>query len=373
MAASPTPVTNPGRSENVALQTSLAEAISANLSAGRQEAEPAAAPEQATPAPKPEPKAPEPERQELEAPEPVADGEVHEPTEQDDHEVTERYTLADFAEATELEPDALLERMEVEVTRDGEAKKLSLKEVLDGYRWNAANTQRAQEIAEQRRKIEEQTQATGQLHDQAQAVMQIQWQDIAQDAETLEQQYRAMPWEQLRARGDGSYADAEAQFARRRQEIEARKSKVETAYTQVMQQRQELAQRQQAEVMPRQREAMFSMIPEWRDTAVMSREAEQMTRFVNERFGFTPEEVSSLTDARVVGALHRLWKLESRTSDAAVAAKKVKTPPKSMKPGQRTARKSAADERRQKAAAKLRRTGRRGDLADLVLENIRRK
>jgi len=370
MAASPTPVTNPGRSENVALQTSLAEAISSNLTASRQEAEQATAPEQAKPAPEPEPKAPEPERQELEAPEPQADGEVHEP-EEDSDDVADRYTIADFAEATGLEPSALSERLEVEVMRDGEARKLPLKEVLDGYRWNAANTQRAQDIAEQRRAIDEQKQAVASMHEQAQAVMQVQWQDLATEEAALEQQRAAMPWEALRARGDGSYADAEAQFNRRKQDLDARKSKVENAYTNVMQQRQELAQRQQSEELPKQREAMLNMIPAWRDEKVMSRDAPEMARFVHEKFGITPQETANLTDARVVYAMHRLWQLESQTSDAAVKAKKVKIPPKSMKPGTRTAKKTAANERREKAAAKLQRSGKRSDLAALVFENIR--
>lgn len=369
------PITNPGRSVNVAKQTSLADAIAANLTASRQGDEVPQPQQQPKPEPEPRPRAPEPVAEPEPAPEPAAaetqaEGEVPDAIEAPD-EAPERFTLADFAEAAEIDVEALADQLEVEVTGQDGTERASLKDVLNGYRWNAANTQRAQEIAEQRRQLDGQLEQINADHTRLNALLGVQFQDVEAEEQALDQQYRAVNWAGLQARADGSYADQEAQFSRSRQDLQRRKDKLAGAWQTAQQQATELAERQQAENLPRAREQMLTMIPEWRDEKRAMAESADVTRYVSESFGVTPEEQSKIADPRVIAAMRRLWVLDKQATGVPLAAKKVKTAPKAMTPGRAAAKQGAREETRKKLAGRLKRSGKRSDLAALILEGRR--
>lgn len=368
-------ITNPGVSGNVAKQTSLADAIAANLTASRTEPEPQPLQQQAKPGPGSEP-SPEPEpapepKQEPEAAVTTTDGEAPDTPEQDDSTTSGRYTLADFADAAELDVDSLIERLDVEVTKDGETTTTNLADVLKGYRWDAVNTQRAQDIAERRRQADARLQEFTTAKTQLDALLGMQFDEVVAEEQALDQQYRAVNWAGLQARQDGSYADTEAQFSRARDELRRRKDKLAQTWTQAQQQAEELTKRQQAEALPRQRAELLERIPEWRDDKRAREESEKLTRYVADTWGFTPEEQSQITDPRTIAAMRRLWVLEEQAKGVPLAQKKVKTAPKVLKPGQKAAREDGRAEVRRKLQGRLKRSGHRNDLAALILESRR--
>lgn len=364
-------LTNPGKSENVARQASLADAIAANLTSGRQGADTAKPKEQ--PAREPE-RAPI-EEVRAEAPEPVS--EVREQQSEPDalqgqeatHEASDTYRLADFAEAAELSEQELLERFQVEVKGQDGTRQTTLKDVLNGYQFDAANTQRAQEIAEQRRQLDARVGEVSQMHERADAVLQVQWNDANEKEQALDHQYRAVNWAALQAKQDGSYADMEAQFSRARQELTRDREKLQNAYTEVQRQKQALLEKQQAELVPQAREKLFDLIPEWRDESRAQREAVEAGRHMIDRYGLTPEEVNKANDPRMIAAMRRLWVLEQQASGVPLAEKKVKKAPKVVKPGQAAERQGAKQERLKQLRGRLKRSGKRNDLAALVLES----
>lgn len=368
-------ITNPGTSENVQKQASLADAIAANLTAARTESEPPQPPQQAERRPEPEPPAPEPEVTPEPTPDPVAtetqaEGDLPDAGETP-YEAPDRFTLADFAEAADLDVDALVERLEVEVPGQDGTQRANLKDVLNGYRWNAANTQRAQEIAEQRKQLDQKLEEINADHSRLNTLLGVQFQDVEAEETALQAQYDAVDWAALQQQANGSFADTEAQFSRRRADIQRKKDRLANAWRDAQQQAKELAERQQAEDLPKAQKRLFEMIPEWRDEKRAVAESSEVTRYVSESFGFTPQEQSKIVDPRIIAAMRRLWVLEKQASGVPLAEKKVKSAPKALKPGRASASQDARTEVKKKLASKLRRSGRRDDLAAFILESRR--
>lgn len=363
-------LTNPGKSENVARQASLADAIAANLTSGRQGAGTADLKEQP---------AREPERAPIEevSAAPETDSEDREQQSGEDNqqgsveaeEVSNTYRLADFAEAAEISEKELLKRLEVEVQEGDTRKTTTLEDVLNSHQFVGSTTKRAQEIAEQRRQLDARVGEVSQMHERADAVLQVQWNDANEKEQALDHQYRAVNWAALQAKQDGSYADMEAQFSRARQELTRDREKLQNAYTEVQRQKQALFEKQQAEAVPQAREKLFDLIPEWRDESRAQREAVEAGRHMIDRYGLTPEEVNKANDPRMIAAMRRLWVLEQQASGVPLAEKKVKKAPKVVKPGQAAERQGAKQERLKQLRGRLKRSGKRNDLAALVLES----
>lgn len=375
MTAATSTMTNPGRSENLQKSASLADAIAANLTAARQEAEPPPSPQQPEPRPEPAQPAPEPVAEPEPTPEPeaaesTAEGNPPDATEPA-YEAPERFTLHDFAEAAEIDVDSLVKRLEVEVTGKGGAEKANLEDVLAGYRWNSANTQRAQELAEQRKQLEARITEIQADHEKVNVMLGAQFQGVeAQEAE-IQRQYESVDWNALRARQDGSFADAEAQFRQARDRVEAEKKRLAGSWVEAQESAKELATRQQAEAAPRVREQLLEMVPEWRDDTRAESELKEITSYVSETFGIAPEEQSKVNDPRTIAAFRRLWVLEQQASRASLAEKKVKAVPRALKPGQQSGQQDGREQAKQKLARRLRSSGKATDLAALLLQQRR--
>lgn len=378
MSGAPAKMTSPGASENLAKQQSLAEAIASNLGAGRQEAESAPSPEQPERTPEPAPRAPEPVAEPEPRPEPLAaetqqaEGEPK-PDTSETPETPDRYTLDDFAAAAELDADALLDRFELEVPDKDGTRRATLKDVLNGYRWDAANTQRAQEIAEQRKRIDAERAEVEQAHQKVNAMLGAQFQDVEAEETALKQQYDTVDWDGLRAKGSGAYADAQAQFRAASDLIETRKRRIADSWTQAQKHASDLAERQQAEAAPKARAKLLELVPEWGEDGRYQSEIPEITRWVQDTYGFSPDEQSKITDPRTIAAMRRLWVLESQArAGGTIAEKKLKTAvPKVLKPGQQRASQDGRQAARQKLAGRLRRSGRSQDLAALILHDRR--
>lgn len=368
--------TVPGRSENIAKQTSLADAIAANLTAGRQEAEPIPPPKQ--PEPRPEPVRqesdpvvePESESEPLAA-ESTAEGDLPDATESA-YEAPERFTLQDFADAAELDVDTLVKRLEVEVPGKEGREQANLEDVLNGYRWNSANTQRAQEIAEQRKQIDARVKEIEETHEKAKVLLGTQFQDTEADEAEIERHYQSVDWAALQARQDGSYADAEMRFRKARDLIESRKQRLANSWVEHQEQAKALADRQKADELPKKRDQLLELIPEWQDADRSQKEIQEITRYVSDKFGISPDEQAAITDPRTIAAMRRLWVLERQATGVPIAQKKVKAAvPKVLKPGQQANQQAGREQAKQKLANRLRRTGKRQDLAALILQQRR--
>lgn len=206
---------------------------------------------------------------------------------------------------------------------DGEVVEVTLEEALAGYQRQGAFTKRMQELAEQRKAVESETQQTRQLRDQ-----------YAQGLDLLNNHLQSMTaqepdWDRL-------YNELDAkEYARAIQLHNERKQNIES----VNAERSMIAKQQQAESqaafqqhLVSEKERMLDAIPAWRDETTMASERAAVVEYAKS-LGYTPEEIQVASDHRAVKALYDSWRLSKLNKQTDAAKKKVRKAPKMAKAG----------------------------------------
>lgn len=288
-----------------------------------------------------------------------------------------RYTVDDLAAATGLSAEAVLEAVQIAVEADGKSEQKSLAEVLKGYKWNAANTQKEQAMAEQRKALEVAGKQAEEMHAAALSVFQAQINKVSQAEQALEQQVQGVDWAALQAKGDGSYADAQAWLNAQRQALGQQREAATQAQTVMLQQRQKARQeflQQQGPVLESQ---LLERVPEWRDGDLRKSESERLAAYIRSS-GANDSELESITYSPLAIDLSRKAMLydEGRVAETTARAKvdaKVSTlPPITLRPGQAGGRARASQQER---AQEVRRAVSGGvrDLAKLIERDMGRR
>lgn len=317
--------------------------------------------------PQPQPREPEPEETRDHDETAAKDG-----TDAEEQSGTDfdRLSIDDFADASGRSRDDLEAALFVEVKdANGEMREVSVAELRNGYRWNAANTQRSQEIAEQRKALDARFQEIGTIHEQASSVLASQFEAVESAEKALEEQLSRIDWDALRARADGSYADTFAQAEAARKQIAAQRSRLEAARESVAGNQAKLREQYMAEAIPKAREQLMEMVPEWRDEEVRAREGQALHDFAIEH-GFSADEYNACIDPRILKMVRLAWLgSQQLAKNKAARAKVADVPRLELKPGRR--RKAAEVEAEERAKLTERAvSGSRRDLAAAILRNM---
>lgn len=277
-------------------------------------------------------------------------------TETDETDESEEVEELDEDEAPEPQAE---EPQRFTVKVDGEETEVTLEELRAGYSRQSDYTRKTQEIAQQRKTIEQEIQAAREEREryakqlEELATLQPQVQEPSQ--EQWEALYRENPVEWVRQRELW------------RESKEKREKLVREQQQVAFQQQQEQAQKLQQTV-TEERQKLVEAIPEWRDPEVAKREIGEIRRFAMDA-GFTENEVAQIYDHRAVKVLHDAVRYRQlMNKQAALTPMKPKSP-KTAPPGA-----SATPAEQQSASAKklkqrLRETGRLQDAAALM-ENM---
>lgn len=246
---------------------------------------------------------------------------VDEDTDEDDQEASETYT----------------------VKIDGEDVEITLEEALAGYSRQSAFTKRMQELAEQRKSVEAETQQARQMRD-----------EYAQGLELLSQHLQSMTaqepdWDRLYDELDAKeYARAVQLHNERKQQMQA-----------VDEQRHFIAQQQSAETQARfqehlvkEKEKMLDSIPAWRDEKTMASERKEVVEYAKS-LGYTAEEIQVASDHRAVKALYDSWRLSKLNKQTDAAKKKVRKAPKMAKAGTPRSKGESQTRRRRQLSQRL--------------------
>ena len=236
--------------------------------------------------------------------------------EQDDRTLSDLIGLDDSQVSVNEETGDLLINTKV----DGKQSSLSFKEVLAGYQTQKHNTNKAKALASERKEFEEAAQekikVVHQAIDHGAAL-------ITQLEQELMQEYQATDWTTLRINDP-------AEYAARQQDQQARYNRVMATKQQVQQQREQFDEKQRQErqgqeqtQLKAQRELMLSEIPEWQDAGVMKSGVADMREFLTDSYGFSPEDIGFVVDARQVNIIRDAMAYRKGQK---VAAKKVKAP-----------------------------------------------
>ena len=105
------------------------------------------------------------------------------------------------------------------------------------------------------------------------------------------------------------------------------------------------------------RERLPDLIPEWRDEALAKKESDALGQYLMAE-EFTPEEVSSIIDPRILKVARKAWLFDQLQKSKPVVEKRVREAPKVIPSGPAKGSKQTAEADRQAALLKqVRRTG----------------
>ena len=306
------------------------------------------------------------EPEEVEAAEPEA-LEEEQPTETVDHLT---------AEEEESSEEELTEEEEGEEEQQVEAQKYALPfgengEVIEVDQTELQNyvlrqqdyTKKTQEVAEQRKAIDEERNSLRAIQSLAN-----QLQDEYDNLKKVEEVEQSSEyWEQLKAENP-------MQYLVERQELQERSTERESARQKVYAMQQQLAEQNKLEHQKKlytEAQKLEEMIPEWKDQATAEKEKAELMQFGRSQ-SYSDEELNSVTDSRAINMLYKAFKwdqLQSKKTN--LKQKALATPASSTAVRNANAPRQKMSEFK-KAELKLRKTGKLKDAAS-AFEVILRK
>jgi hypothetical protein len=299
--------------------------------------------------------APEEDTQEeavIEEAEEVIEPEIDEFEEQDEELVDEEDLEYDDEEdgEEETEVEEVEEQPVYRVTVDGEEIEVTQDELLNGYSRQQDYTRKTQELANQRKTIEQQAQELAQrdaIYAQLLPKMEAQLQgELVNEPD----------WDSL-------YNDDPIAFVREKQLWDEKKEKLKAAQAEQQRLQQEsYAQQQQliAQQVQEGQQKLLEIIPEWKNAEVASKEKLAIRDYGINVLGYSPQEMDAIYDYRALLGLRNAW-LNSKTVEATKKKPTQKAPARVARPGTTTRKKSVAPAKRAKQV--LAKTGKVQDAA----------
>ena len=287
--------------------------------------------------------------EELEAPETLEeDVEDDEEFDDEDEELDE--------EQTDVEEEAL-QPQTFTVKVDGQEVEVTQEELINGYSRQQDYTRKTQELAQQRKTIEQQQAELAQrdaIYSQLLPKMEAQLKgELANEPD----------WNAL-------YEDDPVGYVREKQLWDEKKEKLNAvnAEQQRLQQEALVKQQQQiAQYVEYGNQKLLEIIPEWQNQEVATKEKLAISEYAVNTLGYTPEEIQQVYDYRALLGLRNAW-LNSKTVEATKKKPTQKAPARVARPGTTNRPKSAAPVK--KAKQKLAKTGKIQDAAKVFEQLI---
>ena len=290
----------------------------------------------------------------------VAGQEVEEETNEIevDEEVVEEVVedQADDAEYVELEV--------VEI--DGE--EIELDDVINTYKFKKANTQRAQQLADEKKAFEAEKQALQkQLSDMNAMKAQLENQ-LGTGTSNIDQQIKELIKEQIKADAEED-DDLVDEIDRKISRLQRKKMLEEEANKERLEEFNKVQSEQYAQIVYAEQEAFIKAVPNAKDNA---QEVVQAVIDGAKKFGFTEDEINNVVDHRVWHAFYQLGKLDEKpTTEKLKGKKKVKTVKKVVKSGgSQPAKKANADDEQVKQLKAKAAKGDKKAMSDLFKHRV---
>jgi len=278
--------------------------------------------------------------------------EIDEFEEQDEELVDEEDLEYDDEEdgEEETEVEEVEEQPVYRVTVDGEEIEVTQDELINGYSRQQDYTRKTQELANQRKTIEQQAQELAQrdaIYAQLLPKMEAQLQgELVNEPD----------WDSL-------YNDDPIAFVREKQLWDEKKEKLKAAQAERQRLQQESYVQQQqliAQQVQEGQQKLLEIIPEWKNAEVASKEKLAIRDYGINVLGYSSQEMDAIYDYRALLGLRNAW-LNSKTVEATKKKPTQKAPARVARPGTTTRKKSVAPAKRAKQV--LAKTGKVQDAA----------
>ncbi len=250
----------------------------------------------------------------------------------------------------ETEVEEVEEQPVYRVTVDGSEIEVTQDELINGYSRQQDYTRKTQELANQRKTIEQQAQELAQrdaIYAQLLPKMEAQLQgELVNEPD----------WDSL-------YNDDPIAFVREKQIWDEKKEKLKAAEAEQQRLQQEAYAKQQEQIAQQVQEGqqkILEIIPEWKNAEVAQQEKLAIRDYGINVLGYLPQEMDAIYDYRALLGLRNAW-LNSKTVEATKKKPTQKAPARVARPGTTTRKKSVAPAKRAKQV--LAKTGKVQDAA----------
>lgn len=272
----------------------------------------------------------------------------------DDFDYDEEF---DDEEQNEVE-DVVEQPTSYKVKIDGEEVEVTLDELQSGYSRQQDYTRKTQELAQQRKIIEQHQQELAQRDAiYAQLLPKLEAQlsaDLANEPD----------WNKL-------YEDDPVGYVREKQLWDERKEKLKAtqAENQRLQQEALVKQQQQlAQFVEYGQQKLLEIVPEWKNPEIAQQEKLAIRDYGINTLGYTPQEMDAIYDYRALLGLRNAW-LNNKTVEATKKKPTEKAPARVARPGAVTKVKSVAPAKR--AKQRLAKTGKTSDAAKVFEQMLK--
>jgi hypothetical protein len=290
------------------------------------------------------------------------------PTEEEESQpVAEDESLEEETEEEE-EPEGEEESEETDgeeeelyaVTVNGEEVAVSLDELLSGYSRQSDYTRKTQEIAGERKGMEELQQQynsqVAQIQQERQQYMDALTNIIAGQGSEIEK-FANVNWDELREADPIEYVTTREQYREAQERIQS----MQYQQAQVAQAQQAQMNQARHEMLKVERGKLVEALPEWDEPGTQKELANTLQSYAKTQ-GFTQEELTELIDHRSILVLLKAHKYD-QLQNSDVKSKKLKNKPKVIRSGTGTTSKGTSKSKR---AAKMKRLQSSGHVDDAV-------
>ena len=298
---------------------------------------------------------PEEEKPQEEEAQPTEE-EESQPIEEDEsfEEETEEEAEEESEEESEEPDEVESEETLYAVTVNGEEQQVTLDELMSGYSRQSDYTRKTQDVAKERKQMEElQTQYVSEMHQaraERQQYLESLNQIIANSASNLDK-FANIDWASIKENDPIEYVT-------RREEYREAQEKVQS-----MQREQYMAQQKSMEdqiqmrtrALQEENGKLVEVIPEWSEPEKQKKLVSDIRSYASSQ-GFTEEELNSLVDHRSLIVLMKAQKYDAmQNSD--VKSKKLKNKPKVIRSGKGVTRSSGDKSKRTAQMKRLKQSG----------------
>ena len=256
------------------------------------------------------------------------------------------------------------------VKADGETHQVKMKELVDSFQLDKYQRNTIQKVAEEKKAFEEHRKVESQRLEQAlgeaAAVTQAMEHQLTAD-------YQRVDWEALRRNNPAEWSARKQEFTERVQTLNDLKAKASSVLnghleTQGTQDSEAMQEHLRAEA-----EALKTAIPSWQDETVAKKELEGMNNFLmspGTPYRFTEEEVSNVTDHRLIMLALDAQKYRESMQQGKAAVKKIKKLPKFVKTAKAPSASAKKKTINQQKKIRLKRSGSMDAVADVLMDRI---
>jgi len=294
------------------------------------------------------------------------------PTEEEESQpVAEDESLEEETEEEE-EPEGEEESEETEgeeeeelyaVTVNGEEVAVSLDELLSGYSRQSDYTRKTQEIAGERKGMEELQQQynsqVAQIQQERQQYMDALTNIIAGQGSEIEK-FANVNWDELRETDPIEYVTTREQYREAQERIQS----MQYQQAQVAQAQQAQMNQARHEMLKVERGKLVEALPEWGEPGTQKELANTLQSYAKTQ-GFTQEELTELIDHRSILVLLKAHKYD-QLQNSDVKSKKLKNKPKVIRSGIGNTSKATSKSKRAVKMKRLQSSGHVDDAASIL-------